>query len=287
MAIPFSAFLPLIGQGVNAVSNLFTNKAQKNTSLEFYDRQRADALADWNRQNQYNSPQAQMQRFKEAGLSPHLIYGQTNVAPAVRSTDAKTPNYTAPQIDTQSANPILIAQQIENMKKQGSLMDAQAVKANSETDWKNVNTNLLKDTYDYKIGQESWKSNLIKAQADKAIMDTNKTEKSIALIQPQVRKLIADTNLSIEKKAQASQIITNLKTTERLLQKKIVTEDFIQSVWYGRSAQVSAQTSNTRTQEYATQELLQLKQMGVPLDVVKGALLMREPTTINKTFNKY
>ena len=30
----------------------------------------------WNRQNEYNSPQAQMQRFQEAGLNPSLIYGQ-------------------------------------------------------------------------------------------------------------------------------------------------------------------------------------------------------------------
>ena len=55
-----------------------------------YDRQRADALADWNMQNQYNSPAEQMKRYKEAGLSPHLIYGQTHTASPVRSTDAKT-----------------------------------------------------------------------------------------------------------------------------------------------------------------------------------------------------
>lgn len=30
----------------------------------------------WNMQNLYNSPEAQMNRFKEAGLNPHLIYGQ-------------------------------------------------------------------------------------------------------------------------------------------------------------------------------------------------------------------
>lgn len=30
----------------------------------------------WNHMNQYNSPAAQMQRFKEAGLNPHLIYGK-------------------------------------------------------------------------------------------------------------------------------------------------------------------------------------------------------------------
>lgn len=30
----------------------------------------------WNRQNEYNTPEAQMKRYSEAGLNPHLIYGQ-------------------------------------------------------------------------------------------------------------------------------------------------------------------------------------------------------------------
>jgi len=223
MAIPFSAFLPLIGQGVNAVSNLFTNKAQKNTSLEFYDRQRADALADWNRQNQYNSPKEQMARFKDAGLSPHLIYGQTNVAPAVRSTDAKTPNYTAPQFDASSANPILIAAQIENMKKQGSLMDAQAVKANSETDWKNVNTKWFKENYDTK-------SHLLRTGVDLNENKIYESQQRQSLLSEQVRKTIADTNLSQTKKAEVSQMILNLKQSERLLGEKVKTEEYLNSI---------------------------------------------------------
>lgn len=32
----------------------------------------------WNKTNEYNTPQQQMQRFKAAGLNPHLIYGQGN-----------------------------------------------------------------------------------------------------------------------------------------------------------------------------------------------------------------
>ena len=56
---------------LNIGSQLGTNASNRKYALEMYDRQRADALADWNRQNQYNSPSAVMQRYKEAGLSPH------------------------------------------------------------------------------------------------------------------------------------------------------------------------------------------------------------------------
>lgn len=41
-----------------------------------YERDRNDANRDWDRQNAYNSPKAQMERFKEAGLNPNLMYGQ-------------------------------------------------------------------------------------------------------------------------------------------------------------------------------------------------------------------
>lgn len=37
-------------------------------------------LAQWNRENAYNSPTQQMARFKAAGLNPDLIYGQSNEA---------------------------------------------------------------------------------------------------------------------------------------------------------------------------------------------------------------
>lgn len=37
-------------------------------------------LEQWNRENAYNSPLAQMQRYQEAGLNPNLIYGQSNLS---------------------------------------------------------------------------------------------------------------------------------------------------------------------------------------------------------------
>ena len=39
-------------------------------------RQRAWNEAMWNKQNQYNLPANQMQRYRDAGLNPNLIYGQ-------------------------------------------------------------------------------------------------------------------------------------------------------------------------------------------------------------------
>lgn len=75
-----------------------TNKKTRKWNEKMYARQRADALADWNMQNAYNTPAAQMDRFKAAGLNPNLIYGQSNEAGVVRSTDVKSWNPQTPDI---------------------------------------------------------------------------------------------------------------------------------------------------------------------------------------------
>ena len=77
-------------------SGLPSSGSLLNTGLQMYTnyQNRQNALADWNRLNAYNNPAQQMQRFKEAGLNPNLIYKQTNEAAPVRSTD-----FVAPKID--------------------------------------------------------------------------------------------------------------------------------------------------------------------------------------------
>lgn len=73
----------LIGAAASAAGNLFQplvsvfqNKANRKFAVDQYERQRSDAIDFWNMQNAYNTPQAQMERFKAAGLNPNLIYGR-------------------------------------------------------------------------------------------------------------------------------------------------------------------------------------------------------------------
>ena len=60
----------------------------------------------WNAQNTYNLPANQMQRYKDAGLSPHLIYGQLN-----NGATMSVPTQTAPQV-----NPVLSQMDFSGMQ---------------------------------------------------------------------------------------------------------------------------------------------------------------------------
>lgn len=65
------------------------NQQQWNQQMQ--NQQWNQQLSFWHMMNQYNSPQAQMARFKEAGLNPHLIYGQGNAgnAASIQTPDVK------------------------------------------------------------------------------------------------------------------------------------------------------------------------------------------------------
>lgn len=63
------------GSWINAKSQKSVNEAQIAHNMQMYGLSRDDAIAMWHMQNEYNLPSAHMQRLKEAGLNPHLVYG--------------------------------------------------------------------------------------------------------------------------------------------------------------------------------------------------------------------
>lgn len=120
----------LVNQGFNWLMQNKTNKQQMQFSKEMYAQQRRDALADWSMMNQYNSPVEQMKRFKEAGLNPHLIYGQTNEGATMRGATAPAYNPTAPTADLTAPfegyyDVRFKEAQLDNMAQQNKLLAAE------------------------------------------------------------------------------------------------------------------------------------------------------------------
>lgn len=67
-----------LGGILNSGATIINNRQNLREQRRLYTQQKGDNLAFWHQQNEYNSPQAQMQRFQAAGLNPNLIYGQGN-----------------------------------------------------------------------------------------------------------------------------------------------------------------------------------------------------------------
>lgn len=75
LAAGIAAGASLAGTGLQIGAAGKMNKKTRNWNNQQIERQREWALQDYHMQNQYNSPAMQMKRLKEAGLNPHLVYG--------------------------------------------------------------------------------------------------------------------------------------------------------------------------------------------------------------------
>ena len=97
-------------------------------------------LEQWQRENDYNSPTAQMARFRAAGLNPNLIYGQTNPAassPTLTSGAASSPTDMSAIGNKRNFGQVM--QEMLNMEMQKAQIEA--IKAGTEKtreDTKNV-----------------------------------------------------------------------------------------------------------------------------------------------------
>ena len=106
MPLPAAALIgagaTVAGTAANAISQGNLNKKNRAFAKEMYQTQKQDNLDFWQMQNSYNSPEAQMARLKEAGLNPHLAYGNGSVANtggSISSPHFSPPDQKAPQID--------------------------------------------------------------------------------------------------------------------------------------------------------------------------------------------
>lgn len=170
-----------------------------NTGSQYYTNQlnRRNALADWNRQNLYNAPAQQMQRFKEAGLNPNLIYKQTNEAAPVRSTE-----YVAPQLgDFQGilskSNQLEIQdQQLNNMQLQNEAIKAQIEKTKadalyvaSNTNYKNLDILRLQGQLPGLVEGIQLRNQSMRAEIENRVADTNNKIAQLPILNVQKQRL--------------------------------------------------------------------------------------------------
>lgn len=206
----------VLGSLINAGSQLGTNSSQLSYSREMYDKQRADALADWNMQNQYNSPKEQMARFKEAGLNPNLIYGQMSNSPVVRSSSPQSYNPTAPQIDLVRPAGMAIDAYYDTQLKtaQIDLVKAQADATMKEALIKAVTNEKLQKELPY-VAQNmeaQLSGQLLKNQAQ-VQQNREMFPQQVAQAKANIQQTLASTNLTNEQKIKISQEVQNLIKT--------------------------------------------------------------------------
>ena len=234
----------VLSSAMNYAATGDTNRRTLRYNREMYERQRKDALADWDMQNQYNSPAAQMQRLREAGLNPNLVYGKgaDNVAQQVRSTDAKSWSPEVPKFDL--SGPLMsyydvqmreaqtdnLRAQNEAIKNEALLKALQGSKVAAETARSKFDLGLAEDMRGMSL--EAMKQNIRKMTVgsdyltDKNEREAALTSTSISEALTRIGKIRADTDYTRMKENQGRQLFPG-----ELERQRLSNENLNQAVW--------------------------------------------------------
>lgn len=125
----------VVGGFLTAMNQAHTDKLNRDYADKTYERQKADSLDFWNLQNQYNSPEQQMQRFTDAGLNPNLVYsrGDAGNANTPQLPAFDRPAYTNSGFDAGASKLSAIydlqmkKQTLDNMQLQNGIMHEEQV----------------------------------------------------------------------------------------------------------------------------------------------------------------
>lgn len=177
-------------------------------------------IDQWNRENAYNSPLAQMNRYKQAGLNPNLIYGQQNLS-------ANSPELVGGTSAQQTNANILDANSIAQL----SLLKAQKENIDADTKSKLSNVDLNYADIDLKMKQ----GELTDAEIEKIAVDNQLTQQETANLRSMNEQIVANTEYIRQQTAESVQRIENLKSEKALTDEQIaiaIIDKLNKQKWY-------------------------------------------------------
>lgn len=115
-------------QLLSQVGNMWQAKKQRIFQREMAQTAYNRDMEMWNKSNAYNSPQAQMQRLKDAGLNPNMMYGNGSASTGNTSTSMpKYQNYETPVANIALPNLLEMLGQFQDIKGKTLSNDAQVI----------------------------------------------------------------------------------------------------------------------------------------------------------------
>lgn len=252
----------------NVVATSSANRSTRKWNEKMYGLQRADSLADWNMQNEYNSPTSQMARLRAAGLNPHLVYGNGAVAGGTSATPraSSVGSYTERPI-TSGMTPITMGYvdmqlkeaQIDNLKYSNTVKEQDAFLRSAQT------LKTLSETDGTKISNEQKKFNLD--------LSNELRSTSVDAAKANLQKTLANTKFTLdENERQAAMQAPNLlMAAEKVLNMRL---DRVQTSW--QINEIKQRIENLKKDASLKQLDIDLKEKGVqPGDALWQRIIAR------------
>lgn len=217
----------------NREAQVWENEKNRSNQERWNLQNRQWALDDRDTTNAYNAPKQQMQRMKEAGLNPHLIYGNGVQAQgeAPRATPPDTSDQPAVHYENNFLNPLqeamAIVIQTDNMRAQKDLLEAQKElalrnipKVETETALKNWQMNRSKSLYD--LDKQTLESKLVLNRQELKNKQANEAftlqQKEIAYLDYKLRKSMNEKQIQKIMVDMATSKLQQAKTEQETIQ---------------------------------------------------------------------
>lgn len=177
------------GAALDLASGLFNTGTQFATSKKLMDYQNQINIQNWKMANEYNSPKAQMERYKAAGLNPNLVYGSLGQTAAGNlSSPSSSGVNPRTQLGGSAASFMLAAAQAKNMQLQNKNIEAQnkQIEANTrkteaETTSITENTNQLVEFKPLRKEALNYANTMAKLGIDRETAESNYYESNAFL----------------------------------------------------------------------------------------------------------
>lgn len=188
MPFPWLPVLSTVAQFGNSL--LQSNQSKQNVNrttqgnLELAKYEHSKNLEMWNLNNAYNSPEAQMERLRKAGLNPNMVYGSGKVA---GNTSGEFPKYNAPTVDHSGVVAPRIPDMI-NMYQDVELKNAQIDNAKLVADQKRLENAFLNSSLGARVTRERSKSLRESYEYQKSSKDLTLKDLQIEMTQKKIEE---------------------------------------------------------------------------------------------------
>lgn len=184
----------IIGAAGSVAGSLINTSSSSSAADKAFERQKdlmalqqQYAVENWNRETNYNDPKAQMQRLKNAGLNPNLVYG--NGAAGLEAPSIAAP--TAPAAPMQNTSPGDFGSAVSDAV-QAAVGIYNAKKAKSETIAQNIENDYLGKTLQDRVESVALTNGWTKQQTAKAVEETANITQQYGLLVAQQNALSTD-----------------------------------------------------------------------------------------------
>lgn len=189
--------IQIIAETANEAANRATTKSENKKAREFARSESELAYQRdqemWHMQNAYNSPQAQMERLKAAGLNPNLVYGasapgnQSGSAPTYTPAEGKfgLPRFQLPDL-------LSMYQTFQMRNAQIDQVKAGTEQTEAATD--NIRMRTAVDEYGlgYRKQVDPYQLDITKNKVESSNLEVRKTMQAIRNMNEQERNLVLE-----------------------------------------------------------------------------------------------